>query len=424
MPTQISSATGCGPARRNGTIELVFDTAEAWRRGFAAYTAQLDPALFHGSDARSAFDALAQIERLAGAAKVLFARRVAETNGHRSDGELDPARWLAKQTGCTYGAAADQLKTAERMDALPRAREAFVAGQLSETQARHIADAATADPSKEHDLIDMAAVGHSIGEIVAEARRIKSAASDQDAAHARLYRQRRVRRHVDTDGAFRLELVHTPEIGAEINALLEPFIDAIFRRSGERESRAAYAADALVEVLRAGASGERSGLHLRRVRDAKVIVHVPYETFLAGGPVNGRTCEIDGVGPVPVSVVDDLLSTDPFLAAVVTKGTDIASVTHFGRRPNALQITALEARGMRCTRLGCDRTARLEADHRVRWETSKHTRIDELDLLCIEDHRRKDVEGWRLEPGTGRRRLLPPDHPDLARDGPAQLALA
>jgi hypothetical protein len=38
---------------------------------------------------------------------------------------------------------------------------------------------------------------------------------------------------------------------------------------------------------------------------------------------------------------------------------------------------------------------------------SRSTRIDELDLLCPADHRRTTFEGWQLEPGTGRRRLLP-----------------
>ncbi len=76
-------------------------------------------------------------------------------------------------------------------------------------------------------------------------------------------------------------------------------------------------------------------------------------------------------------------------------------------------MTALQARGVRCTRRGCNNTARLQADHRKQWRITKHTRIDELDLLCVDDHRRKDVEGWQLEPGTGRRRLLPPGHPDL-----------
>jgi hypothetical protein len=268
--------------------------------------------------------------------------------------------------------------------------------------------------------------------LVAETRRIKGSVGDQDARHEAIRRSRRVHRDCDTDGAYRLTLRHTPEVGADINAWLEPFIDAIFRRArqaGEAEPRQAYAADALVEMLRVAASGEGTDLDLRQVRDAKVIVHVPYETFLAGEVVDGRSCEIEGVGPVPVAVVDELLTHDPFVAAVVERGTAIETVTHFGRGPNALQLTALQARGTRCSRLGCPNTARLEADHRIEWSTSKHTRLDELDLLCPTDHRRKTVDGWQLEPGTGRRRLLPPDHPVLvpasgdARAGPDQLAL-
>jgi hypothetical protein len=36
---------------------------------------------------------------------------------------------------------------------------------------------------------------------------------------------------------------------------------------------------------------------------------------------------------------------------------------------------------VRCTRKGCNNTARLQADHRKQWRLTKHTRYDELDLL-------------------------------------------
>jgi hypothetical protein len=386
--------------------------------------AGLDPDLHTASDARVVMEELARLERTAAAAKVRFARRVAQTDVWQGDRDRTAAHWLARMTGCTVSGAVDQLQTAEKIESLPEVAEAFRSGALSPIQAKHIADAATADPSKEADMLAMAET-QSVGEIVAETRRIKGSLGDQDARHDAIRRSRRLTRGCDTDGAYTLTLRHTPDTGAQINAWVEPFIDAIFRRAraaGQREPRAAYAADALVEMLRIAASGEGTDLDLRNVADAKVIVHVPYDTFLVGEVTDGKTCEIEGVGPVPVSVVDEILEANPFLAAVVTRGVDIGAVVHFGRRPNALQMTALQARGVRCTNLGCPNTARLEADHRIDWAVTKHTRFDQLDLLCPPDHRRKTVDGWQLEPGTGRRRLLSPDHPDLnpfqPRSGP------
>ena len=40
------------------------------------------------------------------------------------------------------------------------------------------------------------------------------------------------------------------------------------------------------------------------------------------------------------------------------------------------------------------------------------TDITNLDRLCHHHHDLKTNHGLRLEPGVGRRRLLPPDHPD------------
>jgi hypothetical protein len=405
----------------------MFDTAEGWREGFAMFTIGLDPDTFTGVDARAVFEELARMEKLAAAAKVLFAARVAQTGAWKGDGDRDEAHWLARMTGCSLGVAIAQLKTAERLEDLPAAKEAFRAGDLSETQAKHIADAATVDPTKEQELVDLAGT-ESVGEIVAETRRIKGSQGNQQEKAERIHQRRRLRKWCDTEGAFQLSFTNTAVVGAEINALMEPFIDAIWRQArtdGRAEPRQAYAADALLEMLRLAAGTKTTDLDLRKVVDAKIIVHVPYDTYLAGHPIDDKSCEIENVGPIPVSAVDDLLTHhNPFIAAVVEKGVDIASVTHFGRRPNALQVTALQARGVRCTRQGCNNTARLQADHRKQWRITKHTRIDELDLLCVDDHRRKDIEGWQLEPGVGRRRLLPPGHPDLDTPETARVGAA
>jgi hypothetical protein len=107
--------------------------------------------------------------------------------------------------------------------------------------------------------------------------------------------------------------------------------------------------------------------------------------------------------------------TDAFLAAVVRDGTEITAVTHLGRQPTARQRTALQARGIRCTRTGCGRTDGLELDHRIDWHKTRHTRVDELDWLCSFDHALKTLYRWALVPGVGQRDLVPPDdprHPD------------
>jgi hypothetical protein len=142
--------------------------------------------------------------------------------------------------------------------------------------------------------------------------------------------------------------------------------------------------------------------------NAKIIVRVDHSALVRGYPVPGEVCEIEGQGPVDVATVRDWM-TDAFVAAVLTDGTDITKVVHLGRKATALQTTALQADGIRCQRLGCGRTEGLQLDHREEWSKTKHTRLGELDWLCRYDHSLKTLYGWTLEPGTGPRRMHPPD---------------
>jgi hypothetical protein len=125
----------------------------------------------------------------------------------------------------------------------------------------------------------------------------------------------------------------------------------------------------------------------------------------------GEVCEIVGHGPVPVPVVHELLDDGAFLAAVVTSSEVVHGVAHLGRAPNAKQRTALQWTGPACAVLGCDRPVR-EIDHREDFAVTRHTQLDELDGLCRHCHWRKTALGSRLEAGSGKRRLLPPGHPD------------
>lgn len=117
-----------------------------------------------------------------------------------------------------------------------------------------------------------------------------------------------------------------------------------------------------------------------------------------------------------------IASGDAFLAAVVTKGVDVVSVAHLGRRPTAHQQTGLEWRIPECTTLGCNATLRLENDHRAPWAATKVTLLSCLDPLCKRGHDRKTYKGWALVEGTGKRPMVPPHdprHPRNSDQGPA-----
>jgi hypothetical protein len=281
-----------------------------------------------------------------------------------------------------------------------------------------VAEAAAADPAAEARLLDQAARG-SLGELRDHARRTKAAAdADPEATRRRIHAGRRVRCWTDADGTAHLKASGPADAIARLRATVDHRADQIFRqrrRDGHREPVDAYRFDALEELVTSGGRG----VPMPRGADAKIIVRVDHAALLRGRVQGDEVCEIAGVGPIAVSVVRSWMH-DAFVAALLTKGTDICSVVHLGRRFTALQRTAQEWRDPECAVLGCHRSGRLERDHRDDWAHTHETRFESSDRYCSIHHDLKTTEGWMLEAGTGKRRFLPPHHPDH----PLQVALA
>ena len=144
----------------------------------------------------------------------------------------------------------------------------------------------------------------------------------------------------------------------------------------------------------------------------KIIVRVDHEALLRGRPIGDEVCEIAGFGPVAVSAVVDMIdSEDPFLTAIATRGKAVVGVAHLGRRPNALQQTALQWLYPSCANESCTAHVRLDYDHRADWAGTHFTMLDLLDRLCSHCHALKTRHNWSLTEGRGKRPLVPPDDP-------------
>ena len=201
-------------------------------------------------------------------------------------------------------------------------------------------------------------------------------------------------------------------------ARLQPIIDKLFTqaRAEERhEPSEAYAFDALMQLADGVEDVPRP-----RAGTTKVLVRVDFETLFRGHGAGGEVCEIAGFGPIPVSVVNEILAQpDSFLAAVITKGTKVCGVAHLGRRPTATQVSGLQWVYPTCAVEGCSAMAR-QWDHREDWHRTHTTPFDGMDGLCRHDHDKKTYEGWALVDGVGKRAFVPPDdprHPKNARSG-------
>ena len=144
----------------------------------------------------------------------------------------------------------------------------------------------------------------------------------------------------------------------------------------------------------------------------RVMIRVDFDALLRGVALEGELCEIAGYGPVPVSVVEDLVATEsPFIVGLVTKGQALVGVYHHGRHPNAHQRSALDFLYPSCAVQGCSSRAGLQYDHREDFARTKITAFDLLDRLCGHHHRKKTHEGWALVKGRGKRAFVPPGDP-------------
>ena len=159
-----------------------------------------------------------------------------------------------------------------------------------------------------------------------------------DAAHARIRRERYAREFTDAEGAWNFIARGTPEDGAAFRLAHDPIVDEMFKAArAEGRERAARG----VRVRRAHRAGADRAANAEPTPTATTKPKKPSPRFmglirvdiaaLVRGAVEGdEICEIAGLGPIPVSVARELLG-DAILKLVITKGVDVANVTHLGR---------------------------------------------------------------------------------------------
>ena len=367
---------------------------------------ELDPARVSGPDAVRLMEAFGELKRLASTGEMLLAARAVETNQWPGDGDRSAEHWLARRTGTTYGAARVALETSARVKGLPATEQAMRDGRLSAERAALVAQAATADPDAEAELLTRAP-HESVRELQSRVERVLAAArtAEEEQEREAAIRRNRTVKVVDLpDGSAELRARGNRADIALLRAHLQPWIDEQFtlaRKEGRRDELGAYAFDGLM-AMAAGSRGAKTK------SPVKVILRADVSAIQRGTTVKGETCEIAGVGAIPVTEARKLLP-DAFLAVVITNGKQVLNVTHFGRQFTAFQETAMEWASPECDVVGCHCAARLEKDHNTDWAKTRRTRSDDGNRLCHFHHGLKTRYGYRLEPGTGKRRLLPPN---------------
>ena len=194
---------------------------------------------------------------------------------------------------------------------------------------------------------------------------------------------------------------------ARVDNAIRHRADRLFRQAraeGRHEPSEAYAYDAATALLTSKGDGEP----VPAGADAKIIVRVDHTALTRGRCVEGETCEIAGIGPIPVTTVREWMG-DAFLAAVLTRGDDVQQVVHLGRKFKATQRTALQWQNPICARKGCANRLGLEYDHFEDWATTHTTRVDAAKRFCHPCHQLKS-RGWRV-PNPTPTASAPSPHP-------------
>jgi hypothetical protein len=358
-----------------------------------------DPRCLEGPDAAALLEVAGEGKRVCAALETLAAGQVAESGAWRAEGYRSAAHWVAEATGETVGAATQTLETARRLEELSATDEAFRAGELSATQAAEIASAAEADPRAEADLLQTAAAT-SVKGLRDQCRQVRAGAEADDLAWARrLHTNRRANGWTDPDGAYCGSWRMAPDAGARFDSAWQAHIDRIFRdarTAGRREPRAAYAADALVALATEGPC-----------KPTECKVTVDSAALARGHTEPGERCEIDGIGPVPVTTARALLD-DAAISVLVKDGDDITAVTRKGRTIPAKIRRALEAKYPVCGVKSCANDQFLEIDHIRPISEGGTTDIHNCWRICKHHHILKTLFGWIVTGDGNDRDLVPP----------------
>jgi hypothetical protein len=386
-------------------------------RQLAQLVADVDCGLLDDAQAAEVVEQAASLQKLCGALGALAANRVAQGDTWRTKGHKSPSAWLAKTFGCSVAQGGGVIAAAGRLDGQPGVNRALRSGAISPEQFRIISETVAEAPNAESSLLQ-AARHESLFRLRHQAEAARAAAvGDDEARHRRARKHRKLRARTTPVGEFELNTTNTVSAGARILQALRVCREELFRdaRSGDdRPALEALDADAL-EMMADIVLGQRAAPTVGGGA-TKVIVRVDHEALVRGHRLDGEVCEMSGLGPIPVTAAREILQhDDSFLAAVLTKGERVAGVAHLGRGPNAKQRTALEWLHPSCVVQGCDNTI-LQWDHERNYSAVRKTELENLEGMCGPDHTLKTDHGWRLEAGTGRRRLLPPGHPDHPGD--------
>jgi hypothetical protein len=372
---------------------------------------QAQPATVSGETAMSLVALFGELERAAASGIALYSPVVVATGSFAKAGHASAPDWLGTVSGSSAGVAKGRLAAAERAATVPALTEALHEGELSAAQLKLMSDTVAVAPDAVETLLDLAGNGASHQELNDSASRARAAARSLESERARrdrVHRHRHFRWHQCPDGGIRGEFLCDEIEWARVAPRLEAEAKERWKAAGNDEPLEAHRLDAFIAML-SGAGG-RDGAGAR----PHTLVLVDAAALRRGTTQGDELCEIDGIGPVSVDAVVELVG-EGGMQLLVKDGVDVRTVTSTRRDLPQRVEAALIVRDRTCVAEGCGRRHGLEADHcRVDYGDDGPTCLENLARLCPEHHALKTFGDWRLEGGPGKWKWIAPAHPKSA----------
>ncbi|HUP68818.1 MAG TPA: DUF222 domain-containing protein, partial [Acidimicrobiales bacterium] len=206
-------------------------TMKGIRGAVSSYAASFDPGEISAQVAQGVVEDAIAVENMVATVKALAAKRVADTELWKREGDISPAHHLARKSGTSVSKAKEELETAAGLSQLPELEAAARCGEVSSSQAGAIADAATKNPKAESRLMKAAKKG-SLFQLKQECDAAKAAAErDPDARQAAIHRSRFLRQRRTSDGAGEIVYRSTLEEVAEMMSIVRGFAQRVFEKA-------------------------------------------------------------------------------------------------------------------------------------------------------------------------------------------------
>jgi len=360
------------------------------RLGVAALAGE-DPSIWAGTAKSERLVELLEIRERLDAEVLRLAGSWDRDRDWEIDGSLSPRAWLAYRTPLSEADAQRLVKNARLVDRHPAISKALSSGDITTPHVETISRVTSKDrepllAGHAEVLVDQA---HklSIGEFSTTMRHWASLADDELAkeSFAEKWDRRHLHSSVTLDGWVAGDFYLDPVAGAALITALDHAAppDPEGCPDGPRPL-SQRRADALADIINRHLNGEEPGGNPPSINTVIDVASVVGES-----PELATTrCEIDGIGPVTRTVLDQLCCDARFTRFIMSGPSIILDMGRSTRLATAAQRKALVVRDRHCRFPSCNRPTRwCDIHHIAGWvESLGETNVDNLILLCRRHH--------------------------------------